>query len=57
MIPRPFDFDITPRSAQHATMIREAFRAATPSFERYEDRLSKKDKQWVMQSRLDADDK
>ncbi|KII94756.1 hypothetical protein PLICRDRAFT_169479 [Plicaturopsis crispa FD-325 SS-3] len=49
--PRPFKSSITPRSADHARMVKEAYNGVTDFFLPFEERLNETDKAWVKETR------
>jgi hypothetical protein len=49
--PNPWEFSITPRSEQHARIIRRKYADTIPMFLPYEHRLSQEDKDWLLKTR------
>jgi hypothetical protein len=49
--PKPYELSITPRSEQHARIIREQYADVIPTFSPYEHRLSDEDKEWLLRTR------
>lgn len=54
-LPAPFLCDVRPRSAKHATIIRQDFVHSTPVLSEYEREIDENDRVWLAKVREEAE--